>query len=72
MFFEEDRIPKVRKMILAKTEEERRKALEALLPLQREDFIGIYEAMEGRPVTVRLLTLHYMSSYLKQMKISKL
>ncbi|NLK97417.1 MAG: pyruvate, phosphate dikinase [Epulopiscium sp.] len=55
MFFEEDRIPKVRKMILAKTEEERRKALEALLPLQREDFIGIYEAMEGRPVTVRLL-----------------
>ncbi|NLM14057.1 MAG: pyruvate, phosphate dikinase [Epulopiscium sp.] len=55
MFFEEDRIPKVRKMILAKTEEERRKVLEALLPLQREDFIGIYEAMEGRPVTVRLL-----------------
>lgn len=55
MFFEEDRIPKVRKMILAKTEEERRKALDALLPLQREDFIGIYEAMEGRPVTVRLL-----------------
>ncbi|WP_058486366.1 pyruvate, phosphate dikinase [Defluviitalea phaphyphila] len=55
MFFEEDRIPKVRKMILSKTEEERRKALEDLLPLQREDFIGIYEAMEGRPVTVRLL-----------------
>ncbi len=55
MFFEEDRIPKVRKMILAKTEEERRKALDALLPLQKGDFIGIFEAMEGRPVTIRLL-----------------
>ncbi|MDS1029470.1 pyruvate, phosphate dikinase [Bacillota bacterium LX-D] len=55
MFFEEDRIPKVRKMILANSEEERRAALSELLPLQKNDFIGIYEAMEGRPVTVRLL-----------------
>ena len=54
MFFEEDRIPKVRKMILSKTEEDRRKALDELLPVQREDFAGIFEAMEGRPVTIRL------------------
>lgn len=55
MFFEEDRIMKVRKMIVAKTEAERREALDALLPLQKGDFVGIYEAMEERPVTVRLL-----------------
>lgn len=55
MFFEEDRIPKVRKMILADSEEERRKALAELLPLQREDFKGIFEAMGERPVTIRLL-----------------
>ena len=55
MFFEEDRIMKVRKMIVAKTEAERREALNALLPLQKGDFVGIYEAMEERPVTVRLL-----------------
>lgn len=55
MFFDEDRIPAVREMILSKTEEQRRKALDKLLPMQREDFIGIYEAMEERPVTIRLL-----------------
>ena len=55
MFFNEDRIPKVRRMILAKTAEMRQKALDELLPLQREDFIGIYEVMEQRAVTVRLL-----------------
>lgn len=55
MFFEEDRIMKMRRMIVAKTEEERREALDALLPLQKGDFVGIYEAMEERPVTVRLL-----------------
>ncbi|MCR4962656.1 MAG: pyruvate, phosphate dikinase [Firmicutes bacterium] len=55
MFFKEDRIPRMRQMILAKTEEDRRKALAYLLEMQREDFIGIYEAMEERPVTVRLL-----------------
>ena len=55
MFFEEDRIMKIRKMIVSKTEEERREALKGLLPLQKGDFVGIYEAMEGRPVTIRLL-----------------
>ncbi len=55
MFFAEDRIPAVREMIVAKTEEQRRKALAKLLPMQREDFAGIYEAMEGRSVTIRLL-----------------
>ncbi len=55
MFFEEDRIEAVREMIVAKNESERRKALEKLLPMQREDFIGIYEAMEYRPVTIRFL-----------------
>ncbi len=55
MFFEEDRIMKVRKMIVAKEEAERREALKDLLPLQKGDFVGIYEAMEERPVTVRLL-----------------
>ena len=55
MFFEEDRIPKVRKMILSDSEEERRAALDELLPVQREDFKGIFEAMGERPVTIRLL-----------------
>lgn len=55
MFFNEDRIPKVRRMILAKTADVRHKALMELLPHQREDFVGIYEAMGERPVTVRLL-----------------
>jgi pyruvate,orthophosphate dikinase len=55
MFFQEDRIAAVREMIVAKTEEQRRKALEKLLPMQREDFVGIYEAMEYRPVTIRFL-----------------
>ena len=55
MFFEPDRIPKIRKMILSKTVEEREKALEELIPLQKGDFKGIYEVMEGRPVTIRFL-----------------
>ncbi|MBV7275696.1 pyruvate, phosphate dikinase [Clostridium sp. PL3] len=55
MFFDEKRIPAVREMIVSNTENQRRRALDKLLPMQREDFIGIYEAMEGRPVTVRLL-----------------
>ncbi|MDO8587855.1 MAG: pyruvate, phosphate dikinase [Armatimonadota bacterium] len=50
-----DRVPLVQKMILAENEEERQAALDALLPLQREDFVGIFKAMEGRPVTVRLI-----------------
>ena len=55
MFFSEDRIPAVREMIVAKTEEQRRRALAKLLPMQKEDFKGIYIAMEGRPVTIRFL-----------------
>ena len=55
MFFEEDRIPAVRQMIVSKNQEQRKDALEKLLPIQRGDFIEIYEAMKGLPVTVRLL-----------------
>ena len=55
MFFDEDRIPAVREMIVSKTVEEREKALAKILPMQREDFKGIYKAMEGRPVTIRFL-----------------
>jgi pyruvate,orthophosphate dikinase len=55
MFFEGDRIKTMREMILADTETGRRKALEKLLPIQRSDFEGIFEAMDGLPVTIRLL-----------------
>jgi pyruvate,orthophosphate dikinase len=55
MFFDETRIPAMREMIVSKTEESRRKALAKLLPMQREDFKGIYEAMGERPVTIRFL-----------------
>jgi pyruvate,orthophosphate dikinase len=55
MFMAEDRLPVVREMILATDEEERRAALDKLLPLQQGDFEGIFEAMEGLPVTIRLL-----------------
>jgi len=55
MFFEGEKILAMREMILADDESGRRKALAKLLPLQREDFEGIFEAMEGLPVTVRLL-----------------
>ncbi len=55
MFFQEDRIPKMREMILAKDTSGRKRALEKLLPLQREDFLGIFTAMDGFPVTIRLL-----------------
>lgn len=55
MFFEEERIPNVQKMILAESEEERKDALAKLLPYQKEDFKGIYKVMEDRPVTIRLL-----------------
>jgi pyruvate,orthophosphate dikinase len=55
MFFEGDRIKPMREMILATNEEGRRKALKKLLPIQREDFEGIFEAMQDLPVTVRLL-----------------
>ncbi len=55
MFFQPERIIHMRKMILAKNQEERRSAVMKLLPFQKEDFIGIFKAMNGRPVTVRLL-----------------
>ncbi len=55
MFFEEDRIPKIRKMIVSKSVEERKAALEELIPYQKGDFKAMYEALEGRPMTVRLL-----------------
>ncbi len=55
MFMIEDRLPLVREMIMASGEDERREALARLLPLQQEDFDGIFEAMAGLPVTIRLL-----------------
>lgn len=55
MFFEEDKIVSMREMILAKDEDGRRDALKKLLPLQKKDFIGIFKAMDGLPVTIRLL-----------------
>lgn len=55
MFFEEDRIPAVREMIIAENVEDRVKALDKLLPFQREDFHGIFKAMDGKPCNIRLL-----------------
>jgi len=55
MFFEPDRIPAMREMIVARTEEQRRKALDKLLPMQRKDFEGLFREMKGYPVTIRLL-----------------
>jgi pyruvate,orthophosphate dikinase len=55
MFFGEERLPVVQEMILAKTSTERQAALDKLLPFQKADFKGIFEAMQGRPVTIRTL-----------------
>ena len=55
MFFEPDRIFAFRQMIVAKEEKARRAALEKILPMQRQDFIGLFEVMRGMPVTIRLL-----------------
>ena len=55
MFFAEDRIAAMREMIVSKTVEQREKALSNLLPMQKEDFKGIYKAMKGNPVTIRFL-----------------
>ena len=55
MFLGSDRVPLVRDMILAEDEQVRQEALDKLLPMQREDFVGIFKAMEGRPVTIRLI-----------------
>ena len=55
MFFEDERIPKFRRMVLADTVEERKEALAGILPYQKEDFKNIYRVMGDRPVTIRLL-----------------
>jgi pyruvate,orthophosphate dikinase len=55
MFFQAERIPAVREMILADTKEERRRALAKILPMQRDDFIGLFRAMDGYPVIIRTL-----------------
>ena len=55
MFFDGDRIDYMRQMILAVDEVQRRAALKKLLPFQRKDFVGLFKAMNGRPVTIRLL-----------------
>ncbi len=55
MFMAEERLPIVRQMIMAGSEDERRRVLERLLPMQQSDFEGIFEAMHGLPVTIRLL-----------------
>ncbi|MBU1428116.1 MAG: pyruvate, phosphate dikinase [bacterium] len=55
MFMEQDRLPIVQKMIMADTQKSRAEALEKLLPIQKDDFLGILKAMEGLPVIIRLL-----------------
>ncbi len=66
MFFEEDRLPIVQRMILAETDEERQQALDELLPIQRGDFEGLFREMDGLPVIIRLIDppLHeFLPSY---------
>jgi pyruvate,orthophosphate dikinase len=80
MFFDEERIFLVRKMILADNDKVRNEALKKLLPIQRKDFVGIFKAMEGLPVTVRLLdpplheflphSVQEIKSLARKMKIS--
>lgn len=55
MFMSQDRLPVVQEMILSHTPEERQKALDKLLPMQKQDFVGIFKEMKGLPVTIRLL-----------------
>jgi pyruvate,orthophosphate dikinase len=66
MFFETERLPLVQRMILARTDAEREEPLARLLPFQREDFVGLFRAMDGLPVTIRLIDppLHeFLPSY---------
>ncbi|WP_317310397.1 pyruvate, phosphate dikinase [Clostridium thermobutyricum] len=72
MFFAEDRILAVREMIIAKNEEDRRKALDKILPMQRADFIAIYESLKGMPATIRLLDppLHEFLPHSEEDKLS--
>ena len=62
MFFDADRIPAIRRMICSDTVEQREAALAVLEPMQQSDFEGIYEAMEGLPVTIRFLDPRCTSS----------
>ena len=55
MFFEAERLPTVQKMILAETTEDRQEALDVLMPMQRGDFQGLFEAMSGKPVIIRMI-----------------
>ena len=55
MFFEADRVKAMREMILSDTQEERKTALDKILPFQQKDFEGMFKALEGRPMTVRYL-----------------
>ncbi len=71
MFLEEDRLPIVRRMILADTEEQRQGALDELLPIQREDFVGIFRAMADKPVTVRLIDPPLHEFLPNQIELSK-
>ena len=72
MFFEPDRIFAFRQMIIAKDAEARRAALAKILPMQQRDFEGIFEAMKGLPVTIRLLTRRFMSSFRMSPRKSKI
>lgn len=69
MFFDQDRIAAIREMIVSKTPSQREKALSKLLPMQRGDFEGLYRAMKGHPVTIRLLDPPLHEFY--HMKIQK-
>ncbi|ALS22915.1 MULTISPECIES: pyruvate, phosphate dikinase [Paenibacillus] len=73
MFMSAERVPVVQEMILAETEEERSKALAQLLPMQQEDFAGIFKAMSGLPVTIRLLDppLHEFLPNLEQLIVQQ-
>ena len=55
MFFESHRLPIVQRMIMTKDKAEQKEAIDSLLPLQREDFEGLFKAMDGQPVVIRLL-----------------
>ncbi len=72
MFMAAERLPHMQRMIMAATKEERLKALEKLLPMQREDFVGILREMEGLPVTIRLLDppLHEFLPSLEELLVS--
>jgi pyruvate,orthophosphate dikinase len=71
MFFEQERILAVREMIYANTSAERKKALDKLLPFQKEDFVGIFTKMDGKPVNIRLLDppLHEFLPHTKEDKL---